>query len=356
ISMEAIKYSAGNLQIIDQLKLPSQLDYIQIKNCEDGWNAIKFMQVRGAPAIAIVGGLSLAVEMYSKDFNSLSELKSFVSNRMKYLITSRPTAVNLFNLDATLQSFIDEHSSFTVLDLKQNDCFLPLILHRLLDKLEGLLADDINCNKLIGKNGSENLKRLSTTSVNLLTHCNTGSLATANYGTALGMFLSLHALGKLSRCFFTETRPYNQGSRLTAYELTYDKIPCTMICDSMVAALMSRERIDAVVVGADCIAANGDTANKIGTFQIAILAKHFNIPFYVAAPFTSINFGLPNGKNIVIEERSQEEMTTLNGVQLSVKGCITCWNPAFDVTPGELITGGIITEHGVFKASELKNV
>ncbi|RLU21791.1 hypothetical protein DMN91_006167 [Ooceraea biroi] len=179
--------------------------------------------------------------------------------------------------------------------------------------------------------------------IRILTHCNTGSLATAGYGTALGVIRSLHKMGKLERVYCTETRPYNQGARLTAYELVHDKIPATLICDDMVAAALRKKQITAVVVGADRVAANGDTANKIGTYQI---------PFYVAAPRTSIDLTMPSGDDMVIEERPVREMTHINGRRVAAKD-IDCWNPAFDVTPASLITG-IITDIGVFKPEDLK--
>ena len=184
---------------------------------------------------------------------------------------------------------------------------------------------------------------------------NTGSLATAGYGTALGVVRKLHELEKLEHCFCTETRPYNQGSRLTAYELTYEKIPSTLICDNMAACLMSRHDIGAIVVGADRVVSNGDTANKIGTYQLAILASYFNVPFYVAVPSTTVDFTMLTGDEIIIEERSHVEITHTNGVRIAADG-INCWNPSFDVTPGKLITGGLITEHGVFRANELEKL
>nr|CAG4648721.1 EOG090X08IP [Polyphemus pediculus] len=186
-----------------------------------------------------------------------------------------------------------------------------------------------------------------------MTHCNTGSLATSGYGTALGVIRSLHKTGHLEHVYCTETRPYNQGSRLTAFELVYEKMPATLICDNMVAALMKQFKINAVIVGADRVTANGDTANKIGTYQIALLAKAHNVLFYVAAPFSSIDFQLASGDLIPIEERPHHEMTHIGSTRTAAPG-INCWNPGFDVTPAHLITGGIVTEKGVFKPEELK--
>ena len=341
--LQAIKYSESEgLDILDQLLLPQQSVYIKIKNIDDGFRAIKTMQVRGAPAIAIVGMLSMAEELKSLSFQSSGELIQRMNQRLTYLITSRPTAVNLSNACHQIRQLAEEN--------------LQLVVSELRDKLVkfavDMLANDIADNKAIGKHGAEAIKSLNSgKQVNVLTHCNTGSLATAGYGTALGVIRALHEGGNLAHAYCTETRPYNQGCRLTAYELVHDKIPATLICDSMVSLLMGKTGVSAVVVGADRVAANGDTANKIGTQQIAIIAKHFNVPFFVAAPFTSVDFNLASGDLIPIEERPSDELVCVNGMRIAAQG-ITCWNPAFDVTPANLITG-IITERGVIKPSEL---
>lgn len=249
-----------------------------------------------------------------------------------------------------------------------------------IDKIVVMLDDDIADNKNIGKFGAEailsNLQ--SDISVKVLTHCNTGSLATAGYGTALGVVRRLHEENRLDRVYLTETRPFNQGSRLTAFEMVHDKVPATLICkllskrsaactcfgslsyqsksfvgDSMVAYLFQKKHIQAVLVGADRVAVNGDTANKIGTYQIACLAAQHDIPFYICAPFTSIDPQITEGSQIVIEERPEHEMTYIAGKRVAAPG-ISVWNPAFDVTPARLIKG-VITERGVFLPSELKD-
>ncbi|KAK5649978.1 hypothetical protein RI129_001007 [Pyrocoelia pectoralis] len=347
MTLQAIKYQNNILHILDQLLLPTVSQYIPIKDVNDGWNAINKMQVRGAPAIAIVGCLSLAVELYNKSFDSKNDLLEFITNKLNYLITSRPTAVNMKLATDDLISLgneLSKDSSVTVLDMKMS--FIATI--------EKMLEKDITDNKAIGDYGSKDI--LSNVSskggICVLTHCNTGSLATAGYGTALGVIRSLNSENRLERVYCTETRPYNQGARLTAYELVHDNIPATLIVDSMVAALMSSKKISAVVVGADRVALNGDTANKIGTYQIAVVAKYHGVAFYVAAPFTSIDKNIPSGNKIVIEERSEKEMTYIGECRIAADG-ISCWNPAFDVTPAELITG-IITERGVFKPKELE--
>ncbi|KAG6457496.1 methylthioribose-1-phosphate isomerase [Manduca sexta] len=347
MSLESIKYKRGNLEILDQLLLPLQTRYVKVRGVEDGWKVINKMQVRGAPAIAIVGCLSLAVELLNDDMSDKKHMRQEIEGKLNYLVSARPTAVNiklaaeeLINLANTLCA--DE--TVSVDEFKE----------RFICSIESMLMKDIEDNKAIGRYGCEAiLNNLDGEGqVRILTHCNTGSLATAGYGTALGVIRSLHAAKRLEHVYCTETRPYNQGARLTAYELVHEKIPATLIVDSMVSALMHARKIDAVVVGADRVAANGDTANKIGTYQIAIVAKYHEVPFYVAAPLTSIDMSLSSGERIKIEERPDREMTHIGEHRIAAQG-INCWNPSFDVTPGALITG-IITEKGVYVPHKLK--
>lgn len=351
MTLQAIKWSKvdGSLEILDQTLLPVTTRYVQVKGVEDGWKVINKMQVRGAPAIAIVGSLSLAVEILRHpDYERKTALRQAIEDNLNYLLTARPTAVNM-------RTAADELTSLAN-DLSKNDtCTLSQMKDKFIDQIDEMLKLDVADNKAIGHLGAHDILRNlpEGSSIRVLTHCNTGSLATAGYGTALGVIRSLHEMGRLEHVYCTETRPYNQGARLTAYELVHEKIPATLICDDMVAAIMKTKQLAAVVVGADRIAVNGDTANKIGTYQIAILAKYHNIPFYVAAPLTSVDFQMPDGDRIVIEERSEREMTHINDTRIAAEG-ITCWNPAFDVTPASLITG-IITEIGIFKPSELIN-
>lgn len=350
--LQAIKYRNGHLEILDQLQLPHVCSYLPVKDTDAGWEVIRSMKVRGAPAIAIVGALSLASELHEDKapWTSKQELSSHVAERLAHLETSRPTAVNLANMANELRALaarLEKDNSVSLQDMK----------HRLADEAEKMLAEDLSANKAMGRHGAEHLLAhckppRGATGLGVLTHCNTGSLATAGHGTALGVMRSLHEMGRLDRAYCTETRPYNQGSRLTAFELVHDGIPATLVCDSMVAALMARGEVSAVVVGADRIVANGDTANKVGTYQVAICAKHHGIPFYVAAPTTTVDARTASGREITIEERPAHEMTSIQGIHLAPKG-ITCWNPAFDVTPAELITGGIITEKGVFPANRI---
>ncbi|XP_969152.1 methylthioribose-1-phosphate isomerase [Tribolium castaneum] len=346
MSLKAIKYENNSLEILDQLLLPAQSKYIQVKGVEDGWRVINKMQVRGAPAIAIVGCLSLAVELQRENFETKRQLRQDIEGKLNFLVSSRPTAVNMKIAAEELIALSNKLSEDESIELET-------MKSRFLQTIEAMLEKDIHDNKSIGDFGArEILSGVSGDSlVRILTHCNTGSLATAGYGTALGVIRKLHELKRLEHCYCTETRPYNQGARLTAYELVHDKIPATLIVDSMVAALMKHRNVSAVVVGADRVASNGDTANKIGTYQIAVLAKFHGVPFYVAAPFTSIDMKIVSGDHIVIEERPDHEMTHVGEHRIAAKG-ITCWNPAFDVTPASLIAG-IITEKGVFRPHEL---
>lgn len=346
MTLQAIKWENGKLEILDQILLPRITRYVHVKGVEDGWKVINNMQVRGAPAIAIVGCLSLATELLQEEPVDKKSLRQEVEGKLNYLVSARPTAVNMKIAADELIQLVNKLS-------KDHSVSLADMRTRFLKAIEDMLQKDIEDNKAIGDFGAQEiLKQLSGDNlVRVLTHCNTGSLATAGYGTALGVIRSLHKQNSLEHAYCSETRPYNQGARLTAYELVYEKIPATLICDDMVAALMKSRNITAVLVGADRVAANGDTANKIGTYQIAIVAKYHNVPFYVAAPRTSIDFSIPNGDHIVIEERPEREMTHMNDQRIAAPG-IQCWNPAFDVTPASLIKG-IITEVGVFRPQDL---
>lgn len=345
--LEAIRYRQGHLSLLDQLKLPHTTEFFEIRNAEEGAQAIESMKVRGAPAIAVTAALSLAVEIpqLTAKSHNLSNFIHSVEGRLNRLAASRPTAVNLFQAIAEFRKILaaaetHSHDSKAALEKLANE----LVTHA-----EGMLEKDLADNRAIGAFGADLFKTAPAKSLRLLTHCNTGSLATVGYGTALGVIRALWERGQLAHAYATETRPYNQGARLTAFELVYEKIPATLVTDSMVSFLMAREKIDAVVVGADRVVANGDTANKIGTYQLAIIAKHHNVPFYVAAPLTSIDTKLSTGREIHIEERPAHELTHIFGQRLAADG-IGVWNPSFDVTPAALISG-IITEHGVISPS-----
>lgn len=347
-SLQSIVYKCGSLQLLDQRKLPLETVYLDIRDSTDGWSAIRDMVVRGAPAIAVSGALSLAVELLKMGTfdGTPQDAASFIAKKLEYLVSSRPTAVNLSDAATKLKEVVSKAASAL------SDA--TAVIESYVEAAELMLEDDVASNKAIGSYGASFLRRQLRDSekLSILTHCNTGSLATAGYGTALGVIRSVHADGVLERAYCTETRPFNQGSRLTAFELVHDDIPATLITDSAAAALMKSGRVNAVIVGADRVTANGDTANKIGTYSLAVSACHHGIPFYVAAPLTSIDLSLFSGDEIVIEERSPKELLNSRGglgEQVAASG-IAVWNPAFDVTPASLISG-IVTEKGVITKS-----
>jgi S-methyl-5-thioribose-1-phosphate isomerase len=304
------------------------------------------MKVRGAPAIAIAAALSLARELRASATVPASgtDAAAHVGARLALLATSRPTAVNLFEATARLTALAKEQAAqggdgARVYDAVASAC-------------EAMLAEDVAANEAMGRYGAEAVRKHAKAGValTLLTHCNTGALATAGFGTALGIIRALYAQEKEKKdhgmhVYCTETRPYMQGARLTAYELVYEKIPSTLITDSMGAALMQRKGLSAVVVGADRVANDGSTANKIGTYALAIAARHHGVPFFVAAPTTTLDCGLASGAAIHIEERPADELTHWAGARVAADG-IGVWNPSFDVTPPELITA-IVTERGL---------
>ena len=332
--------TSSTLKILDQLVLPHRTTYIDIKNCEDAHAAIKQMKVRGAPAIAIVAALALAVELRQEYRNRGGEDTTattgtedqeqyvrLIKSRLAYLMTSRPTAVNLGDAVRKLSKVVDNAAK--ALNFTKTSIMLAYI-----QAAERMLVDDVSDNKAIGDYGAKWImehtlagsKRVADkiSELKVLTHCNTGSLATAGYGTALGVIRSLRAADMLTQAYCSETRPYNQGSRLTAYELVHDNIPATLITDSMAASLMTREgkSLAAIIVGADRVAANGDTANKIGTYSLAVLAKYHGVRFLVAAPRTTIDLHTASGRGIVIEQRAPEEVTRIRGPIVTQEGKI----------------------------------
>ncbi|KAJ2774589.1 S-methyl-5-thioribose-1-phosphate isomerase [Coemansia nantahalensis] len=346
--LQAIKWERPRLAILNQLLLPHRREYVEITTCEQAHHAIASMQTRGAPAIAIVAALGLAAEVCGMAFAGDAEARAHIRQRLAYLQTSRPTAVNLFEAARRLAA---------VVDAAESDVAAAYVA-----AAERMLEADVADNRAIGRWGSEYLGALAGDKV--LTHCNTGALATAGHGTALGIVRDMWRAGQLARVFFTETRPYNQGARLTAFELACEAIPATLVCDSAVSALLRADpAVKAVVVGADRVAANGDTANKIGTYQLAIAAKFHGRAFVVAAPSTSIDLALPDGAGITIEQRAPDEITAASGftrasVDAAAAGLVRetlqiapagteAWNPSFDVTPAALITA-IVTERGVY--------
>ena len=347
--LEPLKYSRGSLSVLDQLKVPHESVFIDVKTVEDTWKVIRLMQVRGAPLIAITAALGLAVEAEQRkgEFSTAADAAAFLLKSMDYLRTSRPTAVNLFIAMDALTALVSaklELGSISAVEL----------ITAYVEAAEQILVDDIAGNRTVGLNGAKRILELVHRSqVRVLTICNTGSLATGGFGTALGVVRTLHELGKLEHVYACETRPYNQGARLTAFEIVEDGLPGTLIGDSMASALMAVKGVDVVIVGADRVAANGDTANKIGTYQLAIAAKYHNVPFFVAAPTTTLDLTMASGAEIEIEERSPDELTSIFGQKIAPEG-INAWNPAFDVTPCALIKG-IVTEVGVIEANPAVN-
>lgn len=321
-------------RMVDQTKFPEEYVYVDIKTGDDMYDAIKTMIVRGAPAIGIAGahGVVLYAQTLKNEGLSLDEFKAKLTEKSDYLASSRPTAVNLMWAVEQQKELIKNcHSD------------IETLIRDLTNQAIRMENEDIEINKSIGRYGAEVVPKGAT----ILTHCNAGALATVGYGTALGVVRSAYANDNTIQVFADETRPRQQGARITTLELTMDGIPTTLITDGMCSYFMSKGMIDMVVVGADRIAANGDTANKIGTYTVAIAAKYHNIPFYIAAPLSTIDTSIKSGKEIPIEERSHDEVTHINGKTICAEG-VNIINPGFDVTPNELITG-IITEVGILK-------
>ena len=342
-SLEAIAYSRGSLVVIDQLALPNETKAIAIASCDDAWTCIKEMRVRGAPAIAMTAALSLAIELNDsgRGFITGADVEEYAKKRTARLKTSRPTAVNLAEAMARVEDVARR--------MRTSDA--ASAIEAIVSECEKMMEEDVKACRAIGAHGAEALLAACDAKdgrkISVMTCCNTGSLATAGYGTALGVIRALHERGRLEMVYCLETRPYNQGSRLTAYELVYEKIPGTLICDNMAAALMARGKVDAIVVGADRVAANGDFANKIGTYSLAVNAKYHGLPMFTAAPVTTLDPATAKGEDIHIEERPAIEVTHSLGQRVAAEG-IDVWNPSFDVTPAALIAG-VITEHGVIE-------
>jgi methylthioribose-1-phosphate isomerase len=325
--------------LIDQTRLPNEYTVVQIHRSEDMARAIKTMIVRGAPAIGVAAAYGMYLGAREITTPNHSEFLHALEKVAELLRSTRPTAVNLFWAISRMMKTAYE-SVGTVEEIKQH----------LWETAQAINTEDLQTCHAIGDHG---LAALPTTpeKLRILTHCNAGALATAGYGTALGVVRSAWREGRLERVFADETRPRLQGAKLTAWECVQEGIPVTVITDGMAAHCMKQGLIHAVVVGADRIAANGDTANKIGTYSVAIAAKAHNIPFFVAAPISTVDFSLADGSQIPIEERHPAEIYQIGDTMLTPSG-VDFYNPAFDVTPSELITA-IITENGAFTPSEL---
>ena len=331
--VQTIRWDEGKLFIIDQPLLPTEFKEIELTSLEEVWHAIKILQVRGAPAIGVCAAFGVLVGIQEKAPANNTAVVQAVHESADYLATSRPTAVNLFWALNRMTAVADAHAGDDAEVLEQ----------RLEQEAVTIWEDDKKLCRAIGEHGSA----LIGEGDGVLTHCNAGGLATADYGTALAVMFSAHEKGKAFQVFADETRPLLQGSRLTAWELQEAGIDVTVICDNMAAQVMREGRIQLVVVGADRIAANGDAANKIGTYSVALVAKAHNVPFYVAAPFSTFDLSLKSGDLIPIEQRDPNEVINGFGRQTGPDG-VKVYNPAFDVTPAELIAG-IITEKGILR-------
>ena len=335
--IKTIEWTDEGVIMIDQRLLPTEEKYLTLRSCEEVADAIKTMVVRGAPAIGVSAAMGLALGANQSAAPSLSEFEREFDQLCEMMSMTRPTAVNLF--------WAIEKMRVEFTRAKAQTQGLDEIKRALTAEALKIFGEDIEANRALGRFGAELIPDGAT----VLTHCNAGALATAgDYGTALGVIRGARDAGKRVAVIADETRPFLQGLRLTAWELAKDNIPVTVITDNMAGHVMKDGKVDAVVVGADRIAANGDTANKIGTYMVAVLAKRHNIPFYVAAPVTTLDLSIPSGEQIPIEERDIREVTHVGDKQLGPDG-VDVHNPAFDVTPHELITA-IITDKGVARA------
>lgn len=354
--------TGGHSLMVDQTKIPYAFEKVEIKTLKSMYDAIKTMIVRGAPAIGIAGahGCALfALELLSKyvptedlwqnithvttenlDENKRNSFFEELEDGFNYLNSSRPTAVNLSWAIGEQKKVVENSKNLALKDVCVN----------LINNAIKLENEDIEINKKIGDFGADVVPK----GAGILTHCNAGALATVGYGTALGVVRSAFARDNTIKVFADETRPRGQGAKITTFELIKDGIPVTLITDGMCSYFMRNKMIDMVVVGADRIAANGDTANKIGTSTVAIAAKYYNIPFYVAAPKSTIDLSIKSGNDIIIELRDEDEVTMVNGKRICAEG-VNIINPSFDITDNTLIAG-IITEYGIFKPENLKNI
>lgn len=338
--IKTIEFKDDILYLIDQRKLPTVYEIFECKSYKDVDFAIKDMVVRGAPAIgatAAYGVVLAAKEFLNEDKEGFLEK---MEEALNLLNNSRPTAVNLMWAIGRMRKIIEENKDLPVEE----------IYHMIRLEADRINAEDIETNKAMAKYGNQIIKHGAT----ILTHCNTGALATVGYGTALGVIREAHYSGKNIFVYADETRPRLQGGRLTAWELVQEGIPAKLIADNVAATLIRDGKIDLILVGADRIASNGDTANKIGTFMLSVVAKAYNVPFYVVAPTSTIDFSIESGEDIKIEERDATEVTHIDGIRIAPEG-IEVYNPAFDVTPWENISG-IITEKGIIRPPYKENI
>ena len=332
--IETLEWTESGVRFIDQTKLPTDETYVTCTTYGQVADVIRNMVVRGAPAIGVAAAMGVALGVKDSKAESVGELKQDFDQICEVIGQTRPTAINLFWAIRRMRDKFEQLRMRSLAQIKQ----------ALIDEALRMHAEDIAANRAMGGFGAA----LMPESGGVLTHCNAGALATCGYGTALGVIRAAVEQGKKIHVFADETRPFLQGSRLTAWEMMKDGIPTTVISDNMAGAMMKQGKISAIVVGADRIAANGDVANKIGTYTLAILAKAHGIPFYVAAPFSTIDLDTPDGSKIPIEQRSPREITHMAGKQMTPDG-VEIENPAFDVTPATYVTA-IVTERGIVRA------
>jgi methylthioribose-1-phosphate isomerase len=332
--IQTLEWTDSGVRFIDQTKLPTEETYVLCKTHQQVADVIRNMVVRGAPAIGVAAAMGIALGVKNSTAATVGELKTEFDQISDVIAQTRPTAVNLFWAIARMR---DRFESLRIRPV-------PQIQQGLIAEARRMHAEDIRANQAMGRHGAA----LLPASGGVLTHCNAGALATCGYGTALGVIRAAIEQGKKIHVYADETRPFLQGSRLTAWELMKDGIPTTVISDNMAGAIMKQGKIGAIVVGADRIARNGDVANKIGTYTVAVLAHEHAIPFYVAAPFSTIDLATPDGDKIPIEQRGAREVTHIAGKQMVPDG-VRVENPAFDVTPAKYVTA-IVTERGIARA------
>jgi methylthioribose-1-phosphate isomerase len=329
--IQTLEWTDNGVRFIDQTKLPTEETYVTCTNYEQVADAIRTMIVRGAPAIGVAAAMGIALGVKKSKAKSVAELQRELDQICGVIGKTRPTAVNLFWAIERMQQKFERLRVRPISQIKEE----------LVEEAKRMHAEDIAANQAMGRHGAP----LMPGSGGVLTHCNAGALATAGYGTALGVIRAATSAGKKIHVYADETRPFLQGARLTAWELMKDGIPTTVISDNMAGAIMRQGKIGAIVVGADRIAANGDVANKIGTYSVAVLAKENGIPFYVAAPISTVDLDCPDGSKIPIEQRNPKEVTHIGGKQMTPDG-VSIENPAFDVTPAKYVAA-IITERGI---------
>jgi methylthioribose-1-phosphate isomerase len=332
--IQTLEWTDNGVRFLDQTKLPTEEVYVNAKTYQEVADVIRNMVVRGAPAIGVAAGMGVALGVKNSTAGNVADLKRDLDQISDVIGKTRPTAVNLFWAIRRMQQKFETLQTLSVGEIK-----LAIV-----EEAVRMHAEDIAINQAMGKHGAA----LMPSTGSVLTHCNAGALATAGYGTALGVIRAAVEQGKKIHVYADETRPFLQGSRLTAWELVKDGIPTTVISDNMSGAMMRQGKIGAVIVGADRIAANGDVANKIGTYTVAVLAKEHGIPFYVAAPISTVDLETSDGSKIPIEQRNPAEVTTIAGKRMTPEG-VQIENPAFDVTPAKYVTA-IVTERGIARA------